>query len=110
MSPIVVSGNGAPGLAQTCPGALGVTNSLVEEGKDAGRVRRGTSHCPALLGHILHRAGGLAVEVAVLPPVGQHLLLPVDLSGAPRPLGAPGQGALLVSDALVDEGKHTDLT
>ena len=113
--PVVEGGDGAPGLAQTCRGALGVTDSVVSEGENTGGVRRGTSHCPAAR-HVLafrlllQGAGALAVEVAVLPLVGDHHVVPVHLSGAPGSLRPPGVGAGLVSHPLVDEGKHTELT
>ena len=96
-------------MAQTFSGALSVTDTKVGEGKDAGRVRCGTSYCPAL-SLILQGTGGLAVQVAVVPPVGDHLALPAHLSGTPRPLGPPSQGALVVGDPLVGEGKDTELT
>ena len=115
VSPVVEGGDGAPGLAQTCRGALGVTDSVVSEGENTGGVRRGTSHCPAAR-HVLafrlllQGAGALAVEVAVLPLVGDHHVVPVHLSGAPGSLRPPGVGAGLVSHPLVDKGKHTELT
>ena len=49
------------------------------------------------------------MQVAVVPLVSDDHVVPVDLSGAPRPLG-PGEGALLIGDPLVVEGKHTELT
>ena len=39
VSPVVKSCDGTPGLAQTFPGALSVADTIVGEGKDAGRVR-----------------------------------------------------------------------
>ena len=114
VSPVVEGGDGTPGLAQALRGALSVADSVMGEGEDTLGVRGGPSHGPAV-GHLLvlalllHGAGTLAVEVAVLPLVGHHHLVPVDLSGAPGSLRPPGIGALLVPDPLVEEGKHTEL-
>ena len=114
VSPVVEGGDGAPGLAQALCGALSVTDSVMGEGEDTLGVRGGSSHCPAArllqgLPLLLHGAGALAVEVAVLPLVGHHHLVPVDLSSTPGSLRAPGIGALLVPHPLVEEGKHTEL-
>ena len=91
VSPVVEGGDGAPGLAQALRGALSVTDSVMGEGEDTLGVRGRPSHCPAvrhLLGLplLLHGAGALAVEVAVLPLVGHHHLVPAHLSGAPGSL------------------------
>jgi len=112
VSPIVPDSSGAPGLAQTLRGALSVDNTVVYEGEDTGRARRGSPHCHTP-GHglglpALHLTGTLSVEVAVSPPVCHHHAFPVHLSGAPGGLG-PSEAAALVSDSLEDEGEDTGL-